>query len=175
MFKRNGIYYFTYPVFAYGGRESIHYATGSSPLGPFTYRGMILDISESCSTSHHSILEYNSQWYMFYHDDYISGDSYQRSICADVITFNGDGTINEVIKTKRGLGIRKADEAIQVDRYLSSSSEMSTPVFTTSTPSGFYLSGIDNNNWVNYPDVDFGANGFGSVSVGAVRNPERAT
>ena len=67
VFKRNGIYYFTFPH-APGASEEIAYAMGKSPLGPFEYQGVIIDRwTDGCWTNHHSIVEYRGQWYIFYH------------------------------------------------------------------------------------------------------------
>ena len=165
LFKRNGIYYFTYP-YSPNGSEEIHYATGTSPLGPFTPQGTILPRwTDGCWTDHHSVLQYNGQWYLFYHHKDISGDQTLRSMCADRLYFNPDGSIQQVVPTRRGIGIRKADEPIQIDRYLDGSAGLTTPVFSTTVPSGFYLSGIDADNWISYPDVDFGTNGFAEVAA----------
>ena len=44
MRKRNGIYYYVYPcVFRNGRPTCLAYATSKSPLGPFQYRGIIID------------------------------------------------------------------------------------------------------------------------------------
>jgi hypothetical protein len=52
MFKRKGIYYFTYST---GDTHFLVYATGTSPYGPFTYRGKIMEPVEGWTT-HHSIV-----------------------------------------------------------------------------------------------------------------------
>ena len=68
VFERNGIYYLTYPHVA-NKIERLEYATSTSPMGPFKWAGVILDESASgCWTVHHSLLEYQGQWYLFYHD-----------------------------------------------------------------------------------------------------------
>ena len=46
MFKRNGIYYFTFP-WAEKERETLAYCMGSSPYGPFEYKGKIMEQSET--------------------------------------------------------------------------------------------------------------------------------
>src|SRR5688572_9108512 len=67
-FERNGIYYLTYPHKA-NKIERLEYATSSAPMGPFKWAGAFLDESESgCWTVHQSIVEYQGQWYLFYHD-----------------------------------------------------------------------------------------------------------
>ena len=41
----------------------------------------------------------------------------RRSICADKISFNPDGTIPKIHATKRGIGQISANQTIQADRY----------------------------------------------------------
>ena len=42
--KRNGIYYYVYPcVYRDKKLTCLAYATSKSPLGPFTYQGIIID------------------------------------------------------------------------------------------------------------------------------------
>jgi hypothetical protein len=124
VFKRNGIYYLTYPH-VQNKTERLEYAIGSSPMGPFEHKGVIMDESSSgCWTNHHSIVEYQGQWYLFYHDKDLSPDfDKNRSIKADYLTFNNDGTIQKVIPTLRGVGITDALFEIQIDRYSAISSE----------------------------------------------------
>ena len=50
-----------------GDTHNIMYATGKSPYGPFTVRGKILEPVLGW-TNHHSIVEFQGKWYLFYHD-----------------------------------------------------------------------------------------------------------
>ena len=56
--KYNGKYYFSYST---GDTHYLVYATGDSPLGPFTYQGRILDPVQGWTT-HHSIVEFQGKW-----------------------------------------------------------------------------------------------------------------
>ena len=105
VFERNGIYYLTYPHVE-NKTERLEYAISSSPMGPFRPIGVIMDESASgCWTNHQSIVEYKGQWYLFYHDKDLSPDfDKNRSIRADRLFFNADGTIQKVIPTLRGVG-----------------------------------------------------------------------
>lgn len=67
--KHNGVYYFSYST---GDTHKIVYATGSTPYGPFTYQGVILNPVLGW-TNHHSITLFEGKWYMFYHDSSLSG------------------------------------------------------------------------------------------------------
>jgi beta-xylosidase len=103
MFKRNGIYYMTYAdnhrIEGVGGRNRMKYAISDNPLGPFEYKGVFLGV-ESSDTNHGSVVEYNGQWYVFYHTaDLSDGIGNLRSICVDKLYFNEDGTIQMVVQT----------------------------------------------------------------------------
>ncbi|MEO3746424.1 AbfB domain-containing protein [Plantactinospora sp. B5E13] len=99
--KRNGTYYFSYST---GWPGQIAYATAGNPLGPFTYRGVILDAT-NINTNHHSIAEYNSRWYIAYHRNALpGGGSYRRALSMEYLTHNPDGTIQRATQTSVGVG-----------------------------------------------------------------------
>lgn len=105
MVKRNGIYYFIYAHMGRSNRPTcIGYATGKSPMGPFKYGGVIVD-NANCDpgnwNNHGSIVEFNGQWYVFYHRA-THNSRMMRKACLEPITFNPDGSINEVEMTTQG-------------------------------------------------------------------------
>jgi arabinoxylan arabinofuranohydrolase len=99
--KRNGVYYLSYSDNHDNGNKHnrMRYATSTNPLGPWTYRGIYMDPTDSY-TNHGSIVEYKGQWYSFYHNSALSGNDWLRSICVDKLFYNEDGTIQMVIQTK---------------------------------------------------------------------------
>lgn len=171
VFARNGIYYLTYPHVE-NEIQRLEYATGDSPLGPFKPAGVILDESSSgCWTVHHSIVEFQGQWYLFYHDKDLSpGFDKNRAIRADRLFFNEDGTIKRVFPTLRGVGLVKAKSKIQIDRYSAKRGEGVTVSFLNSAnPSeGWKVSLVGVGTWVRFDNVDFGENRFRAVQVNAV-------
>ncbi|MCO1658495.1 family 43 glycosylhydrolase [Pseudonocardia sp. S2-4] len=101
MHKRNGLYYYSYST---GWPGQIAYATSSNPLGPFTYRGVILD-SVNINTNHQSIAEYNGRWYIAYQRNARpGGGNYRRSLAMEYLNYNSDGTIQRVAQTSNGVG-----------------------------------------------------------------------
>jgi hypothetical protein len=91
--KYNDTYYFSYST---GDTHKIAYATGDNPYGPFTYKGVVLDPVLGW-TNHHSIVEHNGQWYLFYHDSSLSkGKTYLRSMKVAELEHNEDGTIETI-------------------------------------------------------------------------------
>jgi len=95
MHKYNDTYYYSYST---GDTHNLCYATGDNPYGPFTYQGVILT-EVSGWTTHHSIVEFNGKWYLFYHDSGLSGGiSHLRSMKVTELTYLPDGTISRVIR-----------------------------------------------------------------------------
>lgn len=94
MHKYQGKYYFSYST---GDSHFLCYAIGDSPYGPFTFQGVILEPVVGWTT-HHSIVEYRGQWYLFYHDCVPSNDiTHLRSLKVQRLFYNEDGTIQPVI------------------------------------------------------------------------------
>lgn len=86
----NGKYYFSYST---GDTHNIAYAIGDNPYGPFTYQGVILEPVLGW-TNHHSIVEFNGKWYLFYHDSQLSdGATHLRNVKVTELTHNPDGSI----------------------------------------------------------------------------------
>ena len=92
MFKRNGVYYFTYST---GDTHFLAYATGSKPMGPFTYRGHFL-LPVQGWTTHQSIVESGGKWWLFYADTQISNKNHLRNVKVTELHFNPDGSIQTV-------------------------------------------------------------------------------
>ncbi|KAJ5664722.1 Xylosidase/arabinosidase [Penicillium macrosclerotiorum] len=91
MHRYNGKYYFSYST---GDSHYLVYATGTSPLGPFTYEGRILEPVLGWTT-HHSIVEFKGRWFLFYHDCELSGGvDHLRSVKAREIVYDKEGRIN---------------------------------------------------------------------------------
>lgn len=93
MHKYKGKYYLSYST---GTTHYIVYATGDSPLGPFTYRGRIMEPVIGWTT-HHSIIEFEGKWYIFYHDcEYSGGINHRRTIKFTELHYNEDGSIQTI-------------------------------------------------------------------------------
>jgi beta-xylosidase len=100
--ERDGVYYFSYST---GWPGQIVYATGPGPLGPFTYQGVVLDYPDT-STNHHAIVNYDGDWYIFYHNASLpGGGDYKRSVHVDHLQHGDDGRIEMLVPkggTSRG-------------------------------------------------------------------------
>ncbi len=88
--KYNDKYYLSYST---GDTHFICYAIGDSPYGPFTYQGVVLNPVIGW-TNHHSIVEVDGKWYLFYHDSTLSGgQTHLRNIKVTELTHRPDGSI----------------------------------------------------------------------------------
>ena len=91
--KFNGKYYLSYST---GDTHFIAYAIGDSPYGPFTYKGIVLTPVFGW-TNHHSIVQHNGKWWLFYHDSQLSGGkTYLRNVKVTELMHLDDGSIQTV-------------------------------------------------------------------------------
>lgn len=113
LMKRNGTYYMLYAGNRAGPDSDctpalyhacIAYGTASSPLGPWTYRGVLLK-PVSSTTSHPGVVQYDGQWYLAYHTaDAEGGGHFRRSVAIDRVEFDdahSPPTIRMVTPTRR--------------------------------------------------------------------------
>jgi len=107
VFKRDGWYYYVYAAVSRQNMPScLAYSMSRNVFGPYEYKGVIID-SNGCDpdvwNNHGSVVEFNGQWYVLYHRS-THHSSKLRKACIEPITFNEDGTINEVEMTSQGAG-----------------------------------------------------------------------
>lgn len=125
MIKRNGKYYLLYSSGAlHDGSYSVHYAIGDSPFGPFKKPNPNIVIRKNAENTtrgpgHNSILKFNDKYYIVYHQHnqpHEDGALVFRQTCADLMEFNANGTIKEVIPTQTGIGalLPAADKGFNV-------------------------------------------------------------
>jgi beta-xylosidase len=113
--KRNGTYYFMWSEDDTRS-ENYHvaYATGPSPLGPWTKKGTILSKRPEygiLATGHHSVVNVpgTDDWYIVYHRFALNGpgksggDGMHRETTVDRMEFAADGSIEPVVPTLEGI------------------------------------------------------------------------
>lgn len=112
LFKRGKLYYNVYASDAPGVQpEQIAYSTAPSIEGPWTYRGFVSTSANHGFTIHPSVIQFKGKWYYIYHDgsynlDGAPGGDCRRSVCAEYLHFNSDGTIKFVPLTQEGISER---------------------------------------------------------------------
>ena len=87
-YRRGDLYYMVYA--ANGIPERIDYSTSTSPTGPWTYQGMIMDDKydgkgSGSFTNHPGIADFKGHSYLFYHTGKLPGGSgYHRSMAVEI-------------------------------------------------------------------------------------------
>lgn len=106
VFKRDGVYYLMWSENDTRSEDyRVAYATGSSPLGPWTKRGVVLQKRLEAGikgTGHHSVVRApgTDTWYIAYHRFAVpAGNGTNRETAIDRMEFNVDGTIRPVVPT----------------------------------------------------------------------------
>lgn len=172
-FRRGDWYYLTFPwVRKEKGTETLAYAMSRSPLGPWNFKGVFMaEHADSCWTNHHSFVEYQGQWYLFYHhNDYSPLADKRRSACVERVTFRKDGTIQEVKPTLRGVGTTKATARMEVDRYSAASEGTAIAALDTLNRfKGWFVTLPHKGSQVRYDDVDYAPLRAGAYAVVQVR------
>jgi len=91
--KHAGRYYLSYST---GNTHLLCYAVGDDPYGPFTYQGVLMTPVVGWTT-HHSILAFGDQWYLYYHDALRSGGvTHLRSAKVTRLQHEADGSIRTI-------------------------------------------------------------------------------
>jgi len=107
--KRKGVYYMLYagnnagpdspctPALYHACQA---YGTASSPLGPWTWRGVLLP-PVSSTTSHAGAVEFKGEWYLAYHTaDGKGGGHFRRSVALDRLEWDDSVTPAAIIKVQ---------------------------------------------------------------------------
>ncbi|KAH6892323.1 glycosyl hydrolase [Thelonectria olida] len=113
LMKRGDTYYMLYAANNAGAdspctptsyHACIAYGTSSSPLGPWTFQGVLLGIVSS-TTSHSGAVKLGEKWYLVYHTaDATDGGHFRRSVAFDELTWDDSQSppaINKVVQTHR--------------------------------------------------------------------------
>ena len=156
LIKRNGWYYLVYAHIGRRGMPTcIGYSMSRNITGPYEYKGVIVD-NFGCDpyvwNNHGSIAEFNGQWYVFYHRS-TNGCERMRKACVEPITFNADGTINEVEMTTQGAA-GALDPFVKMDAERACYLTGDVRVELTSTDNE-HLTHIRNQNTAAYKYFDF--------------------
>jgi len=164
--KRNGKYYMMYA--ADGIPENIAYAMGDSPIGPWTYQGVIMEKNQQASfTNHSGLMDFKGHSYFFYHTGWLpGGGGYGRSIAAKEFTYNADGTIPSLKADHEG--VAPIGTFNPYGRH--EAEEMAFSKGLKSQPNGHnnvYLSDIHNEDWMKIREVKFDSRSVASLTVSA--------
>jgi hypothetical protein len=104
--KRGGTYYFMWSENDTRSEDyRVAYATGPTPLGPWTKHGVVLQKRLDLGIKgpgHHSVVRApgTDTWYVAYHRFAVpAGNGTNREVTVDRMEFNADGTIRPIVPT----------------------------------------------------------------------------
>jgi beta-xylosidase len=102
MHKKDGVYYFSYTNWKNRTFQG-YYAVANNPYGPFEWKGAMAPAPKGAQ-DHHSIIEFEGQWYYFYHIAIPEFPKYKenqgRIACYEKLYYNPDGTIRMIKHTR---------------------------------------------------------------------------
>lgn len=183
--KMGNTYYYTYSsnfsVDSAGTKEyglkngEICYMTSDSPMGPFTYRGVILpnpgEFFGTGGNNHHCVFSFRGDWYITYHAQsvvdrlgYRPGSGY-RSTHIDKLAINEDGTLGRTKGTRAGVeqsGYLNPYETVEAETIWNSAGVTTTQYGETSEACGsgnMVVCGMETGSWIGLKGVDFGDKG----------------
>ncbi len=181
VWKRNNHYYLAYASTCCP--EGIGYAMSSSPIGPWEYKGMVVDASEKTRGNHPGIIEYKGKWYCFGHSyDLLKKTTpkfyERRSVDMDEMVYNPDGTIQnrEYWSVKGPEQVKNVNPFNRVEAETMAWSEGVKTRFETEWEGDFdwdrrkriadhlFVTAINHGDYIKVGGVDF-ADGAESVEV----------
>lgn len=171
--KRNGLYYLLYA--ANGIPENLAYATSTSPLGPWTYGGVIMPTQGASFTNHCGIIDFKGNSYLFYHNGALpGGGGYKRSVCVEQFVYNADGTFPTINMTTQGV----TTPVINLNPY--NRVEAETMAYESGIETnrddkvGMYVDSISTGNYIKVRSVDFGEKGAAMFEASVANSGKEA-
>lgn len=155
-YQRNNLFYMLYA--ASGIPEYLAYSTATSPQGPWSFKGFIMERAPQLAfTNHPGIIDFKGNSYLFYHDQSLSkGQGFKRSVSVEPFTYNADGTIPLIVPTKEGVtqsvGTLNPFKRVEAET-IAWSEGLKT---ATDSKTGVYVTRIENGDYLKVRSVDLG-------------------
>ena len=153
--KRKGGYQLLYA--AGGVPEHISYSTAPSPTGPWTYKGVVMPLSDTGSfTNHCGVADFKGHSYFFYHTGKLpGGGGFGRSVAVEEFKYNPDGSFPVIQPSQEG--VQPVETFSPYRRVEAETMAFSKGVKTEqSAETGVYVSDIHNGDYIKLQAVDFG-------------------
>lgn len=163
VFKRNGVYYFTYSTTP-RAQMRIDYMTSDHPINGYVYRGVVADQPPINNNNNHSVqFEFKGRWYHVYHNRIVAREAgiptgFRRNLAIEEFGFNEDGSIKKVVYTTNGVAqIGRLDPYARVEgeTFHAQRGVETEPC----SEGGMCLTDLHHGDWVRVVGVDFGAKG----------------
>lgn len=157
VYKRGKQYYM---IYASDPRESLHYTTAKNIQGPWRYGNLLMPPTGSSGSNHPAIIDYKGNSYLFYHTGELpGGDDFNRSVCVEQFSYNEDGSIPAIRKTKEGVleSVGKLDPFRRVEAETMAWSEGLKLDYSDEV--GVFVTSIHDSDFIKVREVDFGGDG----------------
>lgn len=161
MFKREGTYYFSYSTDFSNGAPTIDYMVSDNPMSGFEHVGTVIPSPDENNgdNNHHSMVEYEGQWYVFYHNRVQSNlegySNYQRSITLDKLEWEGDRMVPVSATRGEVPQLRSVDAFERIEaELLAGQSGIET---SGNQRTGVVVTDIADGDWIAVSQVDFGS------------------
>lgn len=120
---------------------------------------MVLPAQGRSFTDHPGVVDFKGKTYLFYHNgDLPGGDGFHRSVCADELKFNPDGSIVQLNMTKEG--VPPVTTLNPYQRVEAETIAWESGVKTTnSADAGVYVTGLHDGRYIKVCKVDFTGRG----------------
>ncbi|MDR0954903.1 MAG: glycoside hydrolase family 43 protein [Rikenellaceae bacterium] len=160
VWKKNGHYYLSYASTCCP--EGIGYAMGPSATGPWTFKGYIMPPDSRATGNHPGIIDYKGKSYVFgfnFRLNFMRTDKHheRRSVCVAEMTYNPDGTIQELPWWDEGVSVEQIESWNPFRR-----TEAETIAWSEGLKSdrsdrvGMYVTAVHNGDYLMLKGVDFG-------------------
>jgi arabinoxylan arabinofuranohydrolase len=156
-YKRKDKYYVAYASTCCP--EGIGYSMSTSPTGPWTYTGMLMESDPRSNGNHPGIIDYKGSTYLFGFNYALSKalsatHSERRSVCVAKLTYNDDGTIQKLpFWSETGI-----DRIAVLNPYKRTEAETiawSQGLKTAKGVNGIYVNSIDSDDYLKVKGVSF--------------------
>lgn len=160
--------------------EGIGYAMSSSPMGPWEYKGHVMDHTPKTRGNHPGIIDYKGRSYVFgLNYDILRlmtpEHSERRSVSVAEMHYNADGTIEEVPYFKEAT-LRQVGTFSPFRRVEAETMAWGYGLKTRRLPTGgMYVTRIDDRDSLVLRGVDFGSKGARRITVSAATDKQGST
>jgi arabinoxylan arabinofuranohydrolase len=163
--KRDGRYYFSYSTSFANHAPYIDYLVSDNPVTGWQYTGTVLQQPDGndSNNNHHSIIEYQGNSYIFYHNRVLANregrSSFQRSITLDNLTYDPQGNVN-LVPSQQGVvrQLRSVDAFARVEAEAMADQRGIETDFALDGGArvGVSVTELQDGDWTFYSQVDFG-------------------
>ena len=144
-------------LYAAGGvPEHISYSTAPSPIGPWTYAGVIMPLCDTKSfTNHCGVADYKGHSYFFYHTGKLpNGGGFGRSVAVEEFKYNADGSFPTIMPTDEG--VKPVGKFCPYRKVEAETMAFSKGIKTEQNDEvGVYVTDIHNGDYIKLQNVAF--------------------